>query len=452
MKERKGIMDSFMGIMDKIAGPMTKFGQLKVVSAIQDGLVASVGITIVGALFLLLFVFSTPDYLAKGLTILPFFSSFSVKFLTVNALTMNMLALYVAISIAIAFGRKYKIDSISSALSGLMAFLLLSNAGTATAALVSNITAEAMVDGAYTGSTFSALAVGNYGGGGLIVAILAGLGSIQIMHLCYKFNIRIKLPDSVPPAIGNSFSALIPLFFTAVICWIVRTLMNFDMAQFFADSLLPVLGAADSVGTYTFFNFLKACLWSVGLHGDNMLGAIQTPMTTIWLNENVLAQTSGLPLPHIWTGSLPRLDQWVSSVWPILLLLLTSKKLTHMRPFAIACTPAAIFGIIEPVMYGLPIVLNPYFFIPMIISHTVTSVVTYMAYAVGFVSRGYINVPWCMPAPILAVLHSGMDFMGFVLVVVNFVIGLAIFFPFFKSYEKMEVKKMADEANQAPAC
>lgn len=449
MEENKGLMGSFMKVMDKMAGPMTKFGQLKAISAIQSGLVASVGITIIGAIFLLLFVFSTPDYLAKGLTVLPFFSGIAGKFTVVNGLTMGLLALYVAVSIAIAFGREYEIDSITSALSGLMSFILLSNAGTSTVALVSDITTNAISDGAFTGATFSALNVSNYGGGGLIVAILAGLGSIYIIHLCYKFNIRIKLPDSVPPAIGNSFSALIPYAITAIICWVVRTIMNIDLAQVFADSLLPILGAADNCFTYTFFNFLKACLWSVGLHGDNMLNAIQTPMTTIWLNENVAAATAGQAIPHVWIGNVCRLDQWVSSVWPILVLLLTSKKLKHMKPFAIACTPAAIFGIIEPVMYGLPMVLNPFFFIPMIISHTLTSIITYMSYAIGFVSMPYINTPWCLPAPILAVLQSGMDFKGALIVVINFVVGLIITYPFFKAYEKQEVAKMELDEAQA---
>lgn len=442
MDENKGLMGSFMKVMDKLAGPMTAFGNLKVIKAIQSGLIASVGITIIGAIFMLLFVFSMPDYLAEGLTILPFFSNIARKFLVVNGLTMGLLALYVSISIAIAFGKEYEIDSITSAMSGLMAFLLLSNAGTSTVALVSDITADAIVDGAFTGATFSALNVGNYGGGGLIVAIIAGLGSVYVVHLCYKHNIKIKLPDSVPPAIGNSFSSLIPYFFVATFCWIVRTIMNFDLSQWLTDVMLPVLGAADNCVTYTFFNFLKACLWSVGLHGDNMLNAIQTPMTTLWLNENVAAATAGQAIPHVWTSSLMRLDQWVSSVWPILVLLLTSKKLKHMRPFAIACTPSAIFGIIEPVMYGLPIVLNPYFFIPMIISHTVTSVITYLSFALGFVGRIYINTPWCLPAPFIAVLGSGMDIKGVLVVVINFLVGLAIFYPFFKSYEKSEVAKM----------
>lgn len=449
--ENNKVMRSFMKVMDKISGPMAAFGNFKVIQAIQNGLVASVGITIIGAVFLLLFVFSTPDYLAKGLTVLPFLSGISTQFLVVNALTMSLLALYVAVSIAIEFGKQYGIEPVSSALSGLLAFIILSNNGTQTVALVSDITTKSFTKGVFNGSTFTALNVSNYGGGGLILAMIAGLGAIAIINFCYKHNIRIKLPDSVPPAIGNSFSSLIPYALIAFICWGIRTLMNFDLASWLTTVLLPVLGAADNVFSYTFCNFLKACLWSVGLHGDNMLSGIITPITTIWLNSNVAAATAGKAIPHVWIANVCRLDQWVSSVWPILVYLLTSKKLRHMRPFALACTPAAIFGIIEPVMYGLPIVLNPYFFIPMIISHTITSITTYMPMALGWVNRPYINTPWCLPAPFIAVLQSGMDIRGLLIVVVNFCIGMIIFYPFFKSYEKVEVAKMEAEASNAQA-
>ncbi|MCD8027352.1 MAG: PTS transporter subunit EIIC [Erysipelotrichaceae bacterium] len=331
-------MNYFVNVLDKISKPMKRFGELKAIKAIQEGLVGSVGITIIGAIFLLLYVLSAPDYLAEGVTVLPFLSDICDKFLIINALTMNMLALYVSVSIAIAFGKEYDIEPITSALSGLMAFILLSNNGTQTAVLMSELTDQS--------NSFTALDATYYNGGGLIVAIIAGFVSIYIIHLCYKWNVRIKMPSSVPDAVENSFSALIPYFITAVICWGIRSILNFDISQWFTTALLPILGAADNCFTYTLFNFIKTCLWSVGLNGDNMLSAICTPLNTIWLNENVAAATAGETLSHVWIANIGRLDMWVSSVWPILFLLLTSKKLKHMKPFAIACTPAAIFGIV----------------------------------------------------------------------------------------------------------
>lgn len=358
-------------------------------------------------------------------------------------MTIGILALYAVVSIAIAFGNEYKISPVSSGLAGLLAFILLTNAGTVSSAAVATINDASLIqDGVWTGAKFTALNVSNWGGGGLIVAMIAGLGAVYVIHLCYKYNLRIKLPDSVPPAIGNSFSSLIPVAIIAFFCWLVKSVLSFDLADTITKSLMPILGAADNIFTYGFLNFLKACLWSVGLHGDNIVGAVTSAITTVWTNENMIAGMAGEAIPHVWAGSINRLDMWVSSVWPILVYLLTSKKLKHMHPFAIACTPSAIFGIVEPVMYGLPIVLNPYFMISMILTHTITAFVTYGAIAAGIVGRFYISVVWCMPAPLIGLLATGGDIMGVVLVAVNFVIGMVITYPFFKAYEKSEVAKM----------
>lgn len=440
---KSNVMDKFTNIMDKMAGPMTTFGNLKAIKAIQNGLVSSVPITIVGSLFCLLNLFATPDKFSEGITILPFLTPIAEQLNFVNQLTMSMLAVYVVISIAINFGIQYDIDPVTSSLSSLMSFLLLTNAGNVSAAIASSLNdASLIVDGAFTGSVFNALNVSNWGGGGLIVAILAALGSVSIIHLCYKHKIKISLPDGVPPAISESFSALIPYVIIATISWLIMTVLSLDLAEMIKNSLLPVLSAADNAFTYSLVEFIRACFWSIGLHGDNITNAVTSTFTNIWLNENALAATTGAEIPHIWIPNLTRLDQWVSSVWPMLFMLLTSKKLRHMRPFAIACTPAAIFGIVEPVVYGLPIVLNPYFFLPMIISHTLTAFVTYFSVQFGFVAKAFVSAPWCMPAPILAWLQSGGDVKAAIVVVINFLIGLAILYPFFKAYEKQEVEKL----------
>ena len=70
---------------------------------------------------------------------------------------MNMLALYVTVSVAISFGKEYGIDSITSAMSALMGFLILTNAGTLTAALVTDITSESITAKGFTGTTFTAV-------------------------------------------------------------------------------------------------------------------------------------------------------------------------------------------------------------------------------------------------------------------------------------------------------
>ena len=151
--------------------------------------------------------------------------------------------------------------------------------------------------------------------------MIAGAIAINIIDICYKKHIVIKLPDSVPPAISDSFSAIIPYFFITLICWGFRTLAGLNIPELVGQMLLPVLGAADNIFVYTLQQFLSALLWICGLHGDNITGAVINVFTNQWIADNntaFMAGTAVKDLPYVWTPNLCRLSQWVSSCWPIL--------------------------------------------------------------------------------------------------------------------------------------
>ena len=83
-------------------------------------------------------------------------------------------------------------------------------------------------------------------------------------------------------------------------------------------------------------------------------------MLQTWMIENTEAYTAGLAAPHIWIDQLNRLFQYVSTCWPILIYMyMSSKKLPQLKPLAVIINTINDFCIVEPLMFGLPIVLNP---------------------------------------------------------------------------------------------
>lgn len=159
-----------------------------------------------------------------------------------------------------------------------------------------------------------------------------------------------------------------------------------------------------------------------------------------------MAHTAVKDLPYVWTPNLCRLSQWVSSCWPILVyMFMSSKKLPHLKPLGLICLPPAVFCIIEPIMFGLPVVMNGFLLIPFVLTHTLTAALTYWLTKIGFVGKMYMSLPWATPSPILGYLSAGGSIGGFVVVFINFVIGLVIFYPFWKAYEKAEVAKLNTE-------
>jgi PTS system, lactose/cellobiose family IIC component len=427
--EKKNVMDSIIGIVDQVSGPMTRFGQFPFVQAITRGMVASIGVTMIGSIFLIFNLLSSDGGLTAN-ALIPFLRPYASQLSLVNSLSMNIMAIYMVVSIGAEYADVKGINKTTGAIGALFAFILL------------NYNAVAV-----TADGVNAFAINYWGGAGIITAILAGAISTNVIALCYEHNIRISLPDSVPPAIADSFSAIIPYFFTTIICWGLRTIMGVNVPQLVGEMLLPIFSAADNIFVFTLAHFLMSVLWICGLHGNNIVNAVTTPFTSAWLIENSAAFEAGRPIPYIWTQNLARLFMWVSSCWPILFYMFRSaKKLPHLKPLATICFPPAIFGIIEPMMFGLPIVLNPFLALPLVLSHTVTSALTYFLTSINFLGRIHINLPWATPAPILGYLSTGGSIGGFLVVIINFAVGMVIIYPFWKAYEKSELKRLEEEA------
>ena len=430
--EKQSFMDKVLEKVDVIAGPMTRFGQIPFVRAIVNGMVAALPVTMVGSIFLVVYLFCSDGGLTQH-ALIPFLKPWANDLALVNSLSMGIMAIY----IIIAFGAEYAeikgFNKTTGAVGAFFAFMLLNY----------NSVGKLAKTGA------SAFESTYWGGAGLITAMIAGAIAINIIDFCYKKNIVIKLPDSVSPAISDSFSAIIPYFFITIVCWGIRTLAGINIPSAVGEILMPLIGNADNVFVYSFQQFMSALLWICGLHGDNITGAVTNVFLNQWLAENnaaFMAHTAVKDLPYVWTPNLCRLSQWVSSCWPILVyMFMSSKKLPHLKPLGLICLPPAVFCIIEPIMFGLPVVMNGFLLIPFILTHTLTAALTYWLTKIGFVGKMYMSLPWATPSPILGYLSAGGSIGGFIVVFINFAIGMVIFYPFWKAYEKSEVAKLNTE-------
>lgn len=415
-KNEEKLMDKITNLAMKIAEPLAKIADKPAVAAIQDGLVAIMPMIIVGSLFLVMYVLGSPSVGSSGKALLPFLTPLAGKFIWVFQLTMSFMALYAAITISQSYAEKLDLDSKSAGLIGLSTFFVFVLGG---------------LDEA------GGIAITSFSASGLFVAIITSLVSIRIFNFCVKKKITIRMPEAVPPNIGNAFTALIPFAVSVTFAWIIRTLIGFDMVDWLTNVLTPVVSGADNVVTFAIKSFVTNLLWSVGLHGDNMFGNLFTPFASIWLEENAAAMASGMAniqLPHVWTlYGLERLQNWPTTVWPLIFLMIFS-KVKYLRILGWACLPAGVFTIVEPVIFGLPVALNPFLIIPFLLSGLVTSILSYLAMSLGFVGRFYASLPWATPPFINGPLGTG-DWKTILLVIGCFLIGLVIYLPFWKQFE-----------------
>ena len=102
----------------------------------------------------------------------------------------------------------------------------------------------------------------------------------------------------------------------------------------------------------------------------------------------------------------------------------------------------SIFNISEPVIFGLPIVLNPIFGIPFVIAPIVTTIISYLSISFGLVHPIIMaTMPWTTP-PILGGFMATGHWSGAVLCIVNIAVSILIYLPFVVMAEKMDAKKM----------
>ncbi|MBO0458127.1 PTS sugar transporter subunit IIC [Enterococcus hulanensis] len=433
-KQKKSLMDRVTDFTNKISGPLGKFANTDIISSIVAGLVSVTPIIMIGSIFLILYVLGSPDVGTSGKPLIGFLAPWAVKFAWMNSLTMNMMSLYCAVAIPYHYAQKKKMNTLTCSLLGLATFLIFTINGYDEAGGIS---------------------VMSFSASGLFVCIITSIVGVQILKFFLDRNITIKMPDSVPPNIGNAFGALLPYATIFALAWLVRTVMNFDMVTWLNTILEPIITLSDSLWMAMLVSFICLLLWSVGLHGDNMFLALFTPFGLTWVDQNASALASGVSkydLPNVLAGlgntGLLRLTIWTAAVWPLLLLMILSKK-KQFRTVGLTALAPGLFTIVEPVIYGLPIALNPYLMIPFILSGTISTGIGYLLMSTSFMGKFYAVVPWATPPFLLGPLGTG-DVKTALIPIISFVVGLVIYLPFWKVYnQSLDVAEQQETNEQA---
>lgn len=413
---------------DRVIPFASKLSQNRGLMAIRDGMGFAITLIIIGSIPLI--INSLPingwaDTLA-GIKV-PYFGNLSQLLTLMNNMTFGVMAIPAVFGMAYSYTRNSIQDEVKSIGAGFIAlasFLLVTPVLTTKAGLTG-------VDLNYLGSK------------GLLVGIIIALVSAQIFAWFINHHIEIKLPDSVPPAIGKTFSALIPgaviVLIWALVAIIIGAL-GFDNVHVV---LLEVLhGPLTFLGGTIFGTLiavgLNGIVWTMGIHGTT----INSAMNPIWLmnsDANRLAVQHGQVPKAFFTNSF--IDNFVfmggsgavlSLVLAMLILILLKKSSAEIKTLTPLAVAPALFNINEPIMFGLPIVFNPLMFVPFVLTPMVFTLTTYLSMKFGLVAMPTgVVLPWTMP-----ILFSGFlatnSISGAIIQLVNVVIGIFIYLPFIR--------------------
>ena len=300
--------------------------------------------------------------------------------------------------------------------------------------------------------------IANLGSGSLFGAIVTAIISVEIYRFFIEKKITIKMPDGVPPEVTNSFVALIPGAVILIFFWVIRHMLGFDLNGFLSELLMPLKGilAGNSLFGGLLTVFLICFFWVLGIHGPAIMGPVIRPFWDISIAENIDAFNAGANahnMPNIFTEQFLQWYVWIGGAGTTLALvvLFMFSKSKYLKSLGRLSILPGLFNINEPMIFGAPIVMNPVLGIPFILAPLVTTTLSYVLTVSGLIPMMTARLPFAIPSPIAAWMSTNWSVAAGVLVIANFLITLAIYYPFFKVFEKQQLAREAEEQAQEEA-
>jgi PTS system cellobiose-specific IIC component len=279
----------------------------------------------------------------------------------------------------------------------------------------------------------------------LFTAILIALISVRVQKLLTDMNAVIRLPESVPIMVYESFLSLTPMAVLVVAFWLLRFVLGVDIDHVVKTAFEPLVFALNTLPGILVCVFVMTMLWSVGINGDNALDAIIGPVFLRYLAANVEAIGKHELLPYATaTGFISTFVNvgGTGATLGLALVMLNSKEPGY-RKISRMSLPTQIFQINEPIFFGFPIVLNPLLMIPYVLSALLLTLGTYLLMQWEWIQRPYINVPWTTPPIIGHYLVTGGDWRAAIWGAVSIPLAMIVYFPFAKAAEKQRLKAEA---------
>ena len=358
--------------------------------------------------------------------------------------SFKIIALVATMAIAYVYTKNEGHEPFSAGVISLVVFLLTTNSYVT---LESGEKVSEVIPKAWTG------------GEGMVTAIIIGLLVGMIYSWFLRKNITIKMPAGVPQGVANSFAALIPGAVIIVGATIIYTIFKYGLNTTFIEWIYkmiqtPLQGLSDSLGGVIVMCFLIPSLWWFGVHGSTIVGGVMDGILITNATSNQAIIDSGLPLTienggrivtQQFKDCVVNLSGAGATIGLVICMLFLAKSAQSKQLGKLAIVPAC-FNINEPVIFGTPIVMNPFMAIPFIATPVVIGVLQYLAISMGLIPlyTGVV-VPWTTPPIISGFLTGGWRTALFQVVVIA--ISTAIYFPFFKKVDNMNYENEKSAQN-----
>lgn len=427
--------NKLLGKLNDVLAPISeKIATEPHIAAVAAGVVATLPFTMAGAVVSII----------KSLTFLPegFRNLLNIPY----NMTMGVIAIVVAFSVAYQFAHRVDVDAFTAPLTSVIMFLMIA-APQSSAIMVGDFKAGSALKDLPLSDVISFTYLGARG---MFLAIVVALVSVEITHLCKRYKLEIRMPESVPAYVSKSFTAVVPVVLNMVFFYAMSILssstLHLTVPQVIDKVLTPGLNALGSIWGIIVLTIFAQLLWLLGLHGDNIVYAATVyplSLQAIILNGQLEAAGKALRYTPALTfifhsyggaGATIGLAFW--------LLFAKSKQLKTMGKIGII---PALFNINEPLTYGIPIVLNPMLAIPFIITPILSVVIAHIAWITHFMPLPS-HMSGGLPLIINEFVYGGGAWQYIVVGVLIVIVSVLIYYPFVKMYDhQLLIQEQNDE-------
>ncbi len=295
----------------------------------------------------------------------------------------------------------------------------------------------------FNGSELSAFDCTSMGTRGLFSAYIAAFITVWVYKFCVSRDLTIKLPKEVPGAIAQNFRDIIPFGGAVIICGIidvvVRNLMGVPFSELLIKLLSPLFTAAETYPGLILIQAATAFFWFIGVHGPSIVQPGIDPIRLANQAENLQVLLAGGHPAHSLTFNMSLVGEFggtgATFIVPLLLILFMKSK--QLKAVGKASIVPVAFAVNEPLLFGAPMILNPYMLIPFVAAGCVNvSVAKFFIDNVGMNGFSFV-VPWATPAPIGIFITTNFQLIALVFVAIIILLDAIIYLPFLKAYDKL---------------
>lgn len=413
----------FMQYLEDFLLPIAdKLNNNRYLMALRDGFMVALPLIIFGSIFVVIANFPFLDKLIGEEA----FATYQDLLGPASDATLSIMGTFVIIGIGYKLTQHYGGEAIYGGVVAFASFLIL--------------TPQVMddVEGVIPTSVL--------GAEGMFLGIFTAFISAELYRFFVGKGWTIKMPAGVPGAVSKSFSALIPITFTLTAFLAVRIIFSFtpfDTIQNFIYTIIqqPLTALGSGLPATIIAVLLIQVFWFFGLHGQIIVNSVFDPIWYALNDQNLDAFQAGTELPNIVTKQF--VDSFLVGMGgsgmtlAVIILIFLIGRSRQLKELGKLGAPAGLFNVNEPIIFGLPIIMNPLVLIPWLVAPVIITVITYFAMSTGLVPPpAGIIVPWTTPPILNGFLATGNAWQGGVLQAFNLLIVTIIWWPFLKILDK----------------